>query len=143
MIKYITVIDTPSIILEIMGRKKEYKNSQEVNEDIYVKTYPQYFRKIGEMKGYNTHLAVPRFVPIENDPIKDFVNKEEIRKIEKKVQSKDSRIQQVKIEEIVEMAEDIEEVIEEKYNIDIDSEDIEDIIKESLEDIGVKIETEE
>lgn len=142
MIKYITVLDTPSITLELMGRKKEYKNSQEVNEDIYIKSYPQYFKKIGEMKGYSSHLAVPRFVPIENDPIKDFVNKEEIRKTEKKIEIKDSEIQEVKIDKIAEAAEEIEDIIEEKYDVDIDSEEIEDIIEEVLE-LDVKIETEE
>jgi len=102
MIKYITVIDTPSITLELMGRKKEFKNSQEVKEDLYTKLYPQYFKKIGEIKGYNGYLAKPYFVPVDDDPIKDFVKKEEIRKTEKivAIKKQDPEIKEVKIEQI-------------------------------------------
>jgi len=140
MIKYITVIDTPSITLELMGRKKEYKNSQEVNEDLYVRAYPQYFKKIGEIKGYSNYLAKPYFIPVDNDPIKEFVKKEEVRKAEK-IEKKDSKILQVNLEEI---AEKIEDTIEEELKVDIDSEDIEKIIEESTNaEEDVVIETEE
>jgi len=145
MIKYITVIDTPSITLELMGRKKEYKNSQEVNEDLYVKAYPQYFRKIGEIKGYNGYLATPYFVPVDNDPIKDFAKKEEIRKTEKIVITKnqDPEIKEVKIEQIADIAEKIEDIIEKELDVDIDSEDIEESINAEDAEEDVVIETEE
>jgi len=109
MIKYITVLDTPLITLDLMGRKKTYKNSQEVHEDAYTKAYPQYFKKIGEIKGYGKFLATPIFIPID-DPIKDFVKKEEIRKTEKIIiaKNKNLEIKEVKIEQIA----DIEDIIE-------------------------------
>ena len=121
MIKYIAVLDTPSITLDLMGRKKTYKNSQEVNEDIYIKAYPQYFRKIGEIKGYSKYLATPVFIPVENDPIKDFLKKEEIRKTEKKIKAKDSRIHEVKIDKIAEEVED--EIEDEIQDVKIETEE--------------------
>jgi len=134
MIKYKTIIDTPSITLNLMGREKIFMKNQEVNDDAYTKAYPKYFKKIGEINGYGKFLATPIFTSIENDPIKDFLNKEEVRK-----RVKVSEIKEVIIEKI---AEDIEEKIEKKFDIDINSEDIEDIIEESFE-YDAKIETEE
>lgn len=119
MIKYITVLDTPSITLDLMGRTKTYENSQEVHEDAYTRAYPQFFKKIGEIKGYGKFLATPVFTPIESDPIRDFVNKEEVRKTEKKIEIKDSEIQEVKIDKIAEAAEEIEDIIEEVLEQDV------------------------
>ena len=79
MTKYITVIDTDTITLDIMGRKKTFKNSEELNGNLYTDTYPQYFKKIGTFMGYGTYLAKPIFIP---DYIEEFVQKEEKRKEE-------------------------------------------------------------
>jgi hypothetical protein len=77
MIKYIVDIDSPKIVLDIMGRKKTFFYNEEVNEDIYTKTYPAYFKRIGIIKGYNHNLSTPTFIP---DSINDFINKEQNRK---------------------------------------------------------------
>jgi hypothetical protein len=123
MIKYITVIEDNEISLDLMGRKKIFKKDEEVNYDVYVKAYPQYFKKIGIMKGYSSYLATPTFIP---DQIEEFVEKEAIRKVEI---SENSEIKEVDIDEI---AEEIEEVIEEKFDIDIDKKDIEEIIEDVI-----------
>jgi hypothetical protein len=128
MIKYITIINDSEITLNLMGRKKTFKNKEEVHGDAYTNAYPQYFKKIGEIKGYSNYLAVPTFIP---DPIEDFIEKEKHRKTEKKLTIKRNiGISEVDIEEI---ASDIEDAIEEKYDIDINSEDIEDILDAKFE----------
>jgi len=108
MIKYITVIDSHKITLDLMGHKKTFTNKQEVHGDAYTKAYPQHFKKIGEVKGYNSYLAVPTFIP---DPIKEFTRKESARKKAKKgkVPNK-AEVSEVDIEE---MGTDLEEVSEE------------------------------
>jgi len=81
MIKYKVNIKEDSIILDIMGRKKTFYKDQEVNEDIFIKTYLHFFKKIGTMTGYMANLATPMFIP---DPITDFLYKEKDRIEEKK-----------------------------------------------------------
>jgi hypothetical protein len=135
MIRYITVLNTYDITLDLMGRKKTFTNKQEVYGDAYTKAYPQYFKKIGEVIGYNSYLAVPTFIP---DPIEEFTRKESVRKKAKKDKvAKKIEVSEVDIEEI---AADLEEVIEEKYNVDIDKDNLVDTIEEILD---VKFETEE
>lgn len=135
MIRYITTINKPSITLNLMGRKKEYLNSQEVNEDAYVRAYPQHFKKVGEIKGYNVHLAKPLFIPFESDPIKDFVNKEEKRKSEK---IEETQAQQVLME--VQIEEIVNDFIEESKEF---IESMESMESMEIETPEVKIETEE
>ncbi len=116
MIKYITVIDTPTITLDLMGRKKVFSNDEEVHEDIYTKAYPKYFKRLGEIKGYNGYLTTPIFIP---DTIHDFMAKEELRISTKPKESPKELPKEVKIDELALAAEE--------FNIDT----------------GVTIETEE
>ena len=99
MIKYITVLDKAQITLNLMGRKKIFKKNEEVLEDIYTKSYPQYFKRIGEVKGYNSFLSSPIFIP---DPIIEFLEKEKARKPTKK----QNLPTEVKIDEIAELIEE-------------------------------------
>jgi len=132
MIKYITVIDSHKITLDLMGRKKTFTNKQEVHGDAYTKAYPQHFKKIGEVKGYNSYLAVPTFIP---DPIEEFTRKESARKKAKKDKVPNKiEVSEVDIEEI---GTDLEEVSEEVTNLE---EATEEVTEEVLD---VKFETEE
>jgi hypothetical protein len=133
MIKYITVLDSHEITLNLMGRKKTFTNKQEVHGDAYTKAYPQYFKKIGEITGYNSYLAVPTFI---SDPIEEFTMKESVRKKAKIIEEK-IKISEVDIEEI---ATDLEEAIEEIYDVDINKDDLVNTIEGILD---VKFETEE
>jgi len=135
MIKYITILNEKSIVLNLMGREKEFINGQEVTEDAYTNAYPQYFKKIGEMKGYGSYLATPVFIP---DPIIEFVQKEDKRK--KIKNNKKTEISNLSKQDTSELVDEIEDLIEEKYDIDITEED-KDLIEDLIED--VKIETEE
>jgi len=102
MIKYKTIINENEITLNLMGREKTFLKNEEVTGDAYTKAYPQYFKKIGEVIGYNTFLATPVFIP---DPIQEFVQKEEARK-------------SIKIQE------DIQEVDIDDITEDIDTQDV-------------------
>jgi len=122
-----------------MGRNKEFFKDSEVTEDAYTKAYPQYFKKIGEISGYNSFLATPVFIP---DPIKEFVEKEEERQKEK-----------ITEENINDVAEVIEDFIENIADVDVDRKDIKDILVaeeteveielSDFDEEDVKIETEE
>ena len=114
MVKY-EVVCEDFVTLRIMGRKRVFNNGETCKENAYTKNYPQYFKRIGEMVGYNLYLATPTFIP---DSINDFMRKEEIRKSEK-------------IEPVI-------ETIEAPKPIEFDS--IEDLLAEDTE---VTIETEE
>lgn len=96
MIKYITNIDANEISLNIMGREKIFMKNEEVYEDIYTKAYPQYFKRLGELKGHDSYLSKPIFVP---DIIEDFLLKEDKRKKEK---SEINEVQEVPLDEIAE-----------------------------------------
>ena len=87
MIKYVVVLDKPNITLKLMGRKKTFKNGEEVNECAYTKAYPKHFSRIGEVKGYYNHLNTPLFVP---DQISDFLQKEVVRKEEKIIREQEN-----------------------------------------------------
>ena len=111
MIKYITVLDKEQITLNLMGRKKVFENNEEVHEDIYTKSYPQYFKRIGVIKGYGGFLTTPTFIP---DPISDFLEKEKVRKVHNPLESQPVLPKEVKIDEIAnaleeEIYKDIEE----------------------------------
>lgn len=138
MIKYIVQLNEPKITLDIMGRKQTFINNKEVLEDIYTKTYPQYFKRLGEITGFSNYLSKPVFIP---DSITEFVQKESTRVKETKkiITPNDQKVKEVKIDEI---AEAIDEFVEEKTGVDLDKNDIIDII-ESFSEEDVKIETEE
>ena len=122
MIKYKVVLNKiDSIELDLLGRKKLFIKDQEVQESAYTKSYPQYFKRVGEEKGYDIILAKPIFIP---DPIIDFVTKEEERqKITKKY---------ITIEE-----EEIPKIDNELQNA------ISEFLTEYSDDFDVKIETQE
>lgn len=111
MIKYITVLDSHEITLNLMGHKKTFTNKQEVQGDAYTKAYPQHFKKIGEITGYNSYLAVPTFIP---DPIEEFTQKESVRK---KVKAANKiELSEVDIEEIaLDLVDPIEEILDVKF----------------------------
>jgi len=116
MIKYITVLDSDTITLGLMGRKKTFNNGDEVNDDAYVKAYPQHFERIGEIKGLSSFLSTPIFVP---DTILDFVEKEKVRK--ETIQAEFVKPTEVTIDKL---ADELEDKIEEALGVDIDKEDI-------------------
>ena len=112
MIKYKTIINKNSITLNLMGREKIFMKDQEVNEDAYTRAYPQYFKKIGEVTGYNIFLAAPVFIP---DPIEEFTQREDIRK----------SLKQREVHEVQEVQE-----VQEVHEVDID-----DIAQDTTEDV--------
>jgi len=85
MKQYKTIINEPNIVLSIMNREKLFKKFEIVNENIYTKTYPDFFREIGEVKGIKSFLSKP------------FFKKEE--KLIKKT------VKQVKLEELSKLSE--------------------------------------
>lgn len=99
MIKYITVFEEAQKTLTLMGRKKTFTSNTEVNEDIYTKAYPQYFKRIGEVTGVIGYLNTPVFV---RDSIDDFLRKEEVRAVEKPKEKETILPKEVKIDELVE-----------------------------------------
>jgi len=123
MIKYITIIKSHDIVLNLMGREKTFINNQEVHEDAYTKAYPQYFKKIGEIKGYSNYLAVPTFIP---DPIEEFNEKESIRKECIKKEKKNIKIQEPHEVDLEEIAIDTPDVI-------FETEETDDVIFETEE----------
>jgi hypothetical protein len=139
MIQFKVAITEKTIKLNLMGREKIYNNGDIVTEDAYTKAYPKYFKRMGEIKGYDTYLSTPVFVP---DRIEDFVKKEVERK--KVITKKVSKKKEVEIDEIAIAA---EEFLEDK-NIET-NEEIENSIDKLFEDESdfnkddVKIETEE
>ena len=131
MIKYIVDIDSPKIVLDIMGRKKTFFSNEEVNEDIYTKTYPAYFKRIGIIKGYNHNLSTPTFIP---DSINDFINKEQNRKnlkIREELQNNKN----------AEDAEDAEDTSKESLQVEL--EELFDKTDEDISSIDNKIENDE
>lgn len=135
MIQYKADLLVPQIELNIMGRKRVFKNGEETGENAYTKAYPQYFKRIGRTVGYSVHLSKPIFIA---DPIEEFIKKEEDRKpTSQKYISAVTEEEKVDLKD--EIADAIAEHLEEKHNIDIDEEEIEDIIDE----FDVKIETTE
>jgi len=106
MIKYKTTINENEITLNLMGREKTFLKDEEVTGDAYTKAYPQYFKKIGEVIGYNAFLATPVFIP---DPIQEFVQREEARK-SVKVQEDIHEVKEVDIDDIAEDVQDVQDV---------------------------------
>ena len=97
MVKYIAVLDSDEITLDIMGRKKVFKNNTEYDECIYIKTYPVHFKRIGNTIGYNLALAKPLFIM---DPIVEFTQKEAIRKTEPGYRPPVNNLKLVEIDEL-------------------------------------------
>jgi hypothetical protein len=135
MIKFKAELTSPNIELNIMGRKRTFKNGEEVGENAYTKAYPQHFVRIGEEFGYSVHLTKPVFIA---DPIEEFLKKEEERKEGSQKYISDT-LEDEFIVQKDELADAIAEHIESNYSIDVDEEEIEDII----DDFDVKIETED
>jgi nitrogenase subunit NifH len=136
MIKYKVISKTPSITLSITrGRSKEFKQGEIVDQSGYTELFPENFEKVGEVKGLSSFLATPTFI---EDPIKEFIKKEEDRKsTSKKYISPIPEDENVYL--VDELQEAITEHLQEKYNKDIK----EDELEEFIEEFEVKIETEE
>lgn len=100
MIKYKVDLKQAQISLELLGHKKIFRRGDEVKEDAYTKAYPKFFKRIGEIEGVRNFLGEPIFVP---DQISEFLEKEKVRKKEKK---KKSTLKEVEIDEIAKGEED-------------------------------------
>jgi hypothetical protein len=123
-----------------MGRIKTFYNKEEVTDNIYTKTYPEYFRRIGMIKGYDANLCVPVFIP---DAIEEFVSKENIRKEEnKKLVQEPALKETLEIQEVQETQDEPEKVPFEELFIENkedtqeseEQEELEDTKQEELED---------
>lgn len=119
MIRYKVVIDKEEVTLSIQSRDRTFYNGDELDENIYTKTYPKFFKKVGETTGYMNHLAAIEFI---SSPIQDFTSKEKSRKEEKEYDFTPRPEQYKMVDELG----------------DLINEHIEDLI-----DFDVKIETEE
>jgi len=98
------------IKLTSSGHPREFKKGEEVHENIYTELYPQFFKKVGDLEGYQYVFAKPLFIP---DPIDEFNEKEDKRKKEKKA------IKEVKeVKEVNEIDELIEGTYEEPVKIE-------------------------
>jgi hypothetical protein len=123
MTKYIVNINVPTIELDVLGRKTLFKKNEEVSGNTYTKCYPQYFKKIGEVKGYNINLATPTFIP---DIIQEFAEKEKERR---------PKTKKVKVQDI----EPLVPIVQEKTQV----QELEELFEELVEEFDIKIETEE
>ena len=141
MIKYIAVLDSDEITLGIMGRKKVFENNTEYDECIYIKTYSQYFKRIGNTIGYSSFLAKPIFIA---DPIAEFNQKESVRKTEPEYKPEPTS-SDLKLVEIDELQDAAEEFIEEKLQRELTQDEV-TLLDDTIEDLveaEVKFETEE
>jgi len=119
MIKYrVNLMDKKSITLTILGRDRIFTNNDEVDENIYTKTYPSYFVRIGQTDGFLRALAVPVFIP---DPIEDFISKESTRSEESEKIYIPSKVEIKVVDEISQLLEDY--IDDNKYDVKIETEE--------------------
>lgn len=117
MIKYVTILNKDEVQLNIMGRIATFTNNQEVTENAYTKAYPMYFKRVGEITGFNSFLAKPMFLA---DPIEEFLTKEAERNIYIPIKNQSNSSKKIANDNSI--SEAIKVLLEEDFDVKIEIE---------------------